>query len=189
MHGFQAMESVRLDYYNPKKTITGSPQNITESILLAIDRFLVFLSQKKPFILETYISDLTKIFGAAVPLNHKNHNGFDWSNIESNSTYLKRYPELISVSIDLILSLLKTPHDYNWTPDEISIPRIDLARTNLLQFYYRAKLLTETLAYDEGIQVLKDYIDKTIENKEVEQYEDLDSFFKNQEQSSKEHAD
>ena len=183
------MQSVRLDYYNPKKTIIANPQNITESILLAIDRFLVFISKHKPNILETYISDLIKIFGAAIPLNYKNHHGFDLSNIESSSTFLKRYPELIKVSIDLILSLLKTSEDYDWNPNEISILRTDLARTNLLQFYYRAKLLTEVLAYDDAIQILKDYIDKTIEDQEVEQFEDLDSFFKNQEQTSKEQED
>lgn len=180
------MQSVRLDYYNPKKTINVNPQNFAESILLSIDRFLIYVSQQRPSILDTYISDLTKFFGAAIPFSYKNHQGFNQSNINSSSSVLKKYPEFIKVALDLILSFLKLPENYNWEPDDISVLRTDMTRASILPFYYRAKMLAETMERAEAIQLLKDYIDNAVRNQEVQQYEDLDSLYERETQSSKE---
>jgi hypothetical protein len=180
------MQSVRLDYYNPKKTINVNPQNFTESILLAIDRFLIYLSQQRPNVLETYISDLTKFYGSAIPINYKNQQGFNRSIIDSSSSLLKKYPELIKVAVDLILSFLKLPEAYNWTPDDVSVLRTDVARARIIPLYYRAKMLAETIDRNDAIQLLKDYIDDAIRSQEVTQYDDLDSLYTREAVSSKE---
>jgi hypothetical protein len=144
------------------------------------------MSQQRPNFLETYISYLTKFFESAIPINYKNQQGFNLSNIDSSSSFLKKYPEFIKVAIDLILSFLKLPEDYNWTPEEISVLRIDMALARLIPLFYRAKMLAETIDRDDAIQLLKDYIDDAVKSQEVTQYDDLDPLYEQETQSSKE---
>ncbi|MHA2297280.1 MAG: L-2-amino-thiazoline-4-carboxylic acid hydrolase [Candidatus Hodarchaeales archaeon] len=175
------MEINRLSYYNPDKKRHLNVHGYVETALLSLDRFLVYLAEKKGDVMDEFIAGLEPRYKSAVVRNFSSIGSLDLSGVSSKAEILMDYPGLLNACASFTLTMLSVPRDYAWEPQELDLLFINVVRASQLHFYYRAELLTELIDREEAIQLLKDYIDYAIANYgQVKKYEDLTSMYEDQ---------
>lgn len=175
------MEVKRLYYYNSDKKQNLNVHGYIETALLSLDRFLVYLAEKKGDVLDEFILYLEPRYKSAVVRNFSSIGSLDLSGVSSKTEILMNYPDLLNACASFTLTMLDVSRDYTWEPQELDLLFINVVRASQLHFYYRAELLTELIEREEAIQLLKDYIDFAIANHgQVQKYEDLTKMYEDQ---------
>ncbi len=131
---------------------------VAESALLALDRLLVYLAEHKADVLDDFVTGLTSRYRSEVPNSFDNFTSFKLSN-KASLEMLTDVPDLAEACADLCLTLLNAPEGYAWKPQELELLQIDDVSARYIPRYYQAKLLTELMAREEAIQLLKNFYD------------------------------
>jgi len=167
--------------YNPDATQNIDVNKVTESTLLALDRLLVYLAEHKADVLDDFITGLTSKYRSEVPNGFDNFTSFKLSNIKASLKMLTDIPGLTEACTDLCLTLLSVPEGYAWKPQELELLQIDDVSARLIPRYYQAKLLTELMAREEAIILLKNFYDFSVATyRTVERHESITSLYEDE---------
>ncbi|MFW9991732.1 MAG: L-2-amino-thiazoline-4-carboxylic acid hydrolase [Candidatus Odinarchaeota archaeon] len=161
----------RFSVFDPGKRENLNVQGFVETCLALLDRFLVYIAENKPDILDRLATDLESRYKSAVSSSFEIK---DTSSINSDGKILTNFPSLLTACVDFLLEMLNVPRNYEWQPEEIELLTINITRASQLHFYYRVKSLTELVDKEEAIQLLKDFIDSNIaKHARLKEYKDL----------------
>ncbi len=168
----------KVNNYNPNKTTKLNIRNCLEQCLLSIDRFLVYLAEHKPHLLDSFVKNLKFQYKSKISVNFINFDADKLSKATKELKVLSKFPELIDLCINLFLTLLKVPTDFTGEVQELDILDLNISKARLVPVYYLSKLLTEMIKKDEAIQLLKDYFEyAVVAYRNIKQYQDLTAIY------------
>ncbi|MFX1574217.1 MAG: L-2-amino-thiazoline-4-carboxylic acid hydrolase [Promethearchaeota archaeon] len=156
--------------YNKNAKIKTSIVNVIKTCLTSLDSFLESLSREIPDSINLIVEKVKTHYGSA--------ENFD-INIELEYPTLRKYPKLLVLSRDMVLSLINY-NKYKQYPieDQIEVDASDLIRTYAhFEFYYVNSLLA-IFSREEAIEYIKTQETKKVQtrrdpNKFIDTLEDL----------------
>ncbi|MFX0095411.1 MAG: L-2-amino-thiazoline-4-carboxylic acid hydrolase [Candidatus Hodarchaeota archaeon] len=170
------VEVRKLYYYNPDKKRTINIYQFVKSSLQTLDKFLVYISENKPRILNKFISTLEMKYRSEGLKAPSKIELFEISQVNVDAKLLNNFPGLLEACRDFVLGILDIPKDNDWNSENIELYAINITKASQLHMYHRVKVLTEIIEREEAIDLVKNYIDQAISNREHGQkYEDLAS--------------
>lgn len=139
--------------------------NVSKSIencLVYTDRFLKFLTENKPDIVDKYLAKLKLKVESLVANKLKYISNFNFEALKEPLKIIHKNQDLIDGIVNYHLSLLNIPEDYELEQQVLTIRHFDSDRGYYYPRYYLVKVLTELLDRDETIQLFKTYLDQRI---------------------------
>jgi len=117
-------------------------------------------------------------FKSEIKKSSKLKESLDLEPIKSKVKMILNYQDLVDVSLDLILSLLQLPEEYNWESNELTILHITLDQAVYIPRYFAYQVFIDLLGRKEAIQYLKEFTDYYVLNfRDVTKYDNLTKIF------------
>lgn len=146
------------------RKVKHNVNNSIENCLIYTDRFLIYLAKNKAEIANKFISKLITKIDALNANNFKYISNFNLDSLKETTDILQDHQDLIDGIVNLHLSLLNIPKDFDINQQTITLLHIDADKGYYYPRYYLAKLLTQLLERNEAIQLFKDYVDQRVKN-------------------------
>ncbi|NHJ41218.1 MAG: hypothetical protein FK731_14395 [Asgard group archaeon] len=172
------MRVEKIGSFNLKRTLTRDIQSLCRSSLLFLDRLLEYTEKQNSKIYKKVIQELIMRFKSEIKKSSKLKESLDLEPIKSKVKMILNYQDLVDVSLDLILSLLQLPEEYNWESNELTILHITLDQAVYIPRYFAYQVFIDLLGRKEAIQYLKEFTDYYVLNfRDVTKYDNLTKIF------------
>jgi hypothetical protein len=110
--------------------------------------------------------------------SYKIKKSLDLKPIKSKVKRILDYQALVDVSLDLVLSLLQIPDEYNWVPSELTILHIIVDQAVYTPRYFAYQVFIDLLGRKDAIQYIKEFTDYYVLNfRDVTKYDNLTKIF------------
>jgi hypothetical protein len=172
------MKVEKIGSFNKKRTIKRDIQSLCRSSLLFLDRLLIYTENHKSDIYHKYTQDLVKKFKSETKKKYKIKESLNLEPIETKSKRILNNQDLKNTSIDLVLSILQIPEDYNWEPIELTMLHLIVDQAVYFPRYFAYQVFIDLLGRSSAIQFIKEFTDYYVLNfRDVPKYENLTKIF------------
>ena len=158
------MKVIKLGKMNLESKIKLDVNNSIKRCLVYIDRFLVYLRNNRPELIENFNIKIKERLKSANASNNMLDNSYNIESYIDQLMDLRKDQVMIDSIITLHLSLLKIPKDSNWENNPIMLLHINHDRAAFYPRYYLLKVLTEIIDEEEAIQFFKNFVNHTVIN-------------------------
>ena len=184
------MSYLRIGKYNPKaldKEMEIQPfENSRKNSLHRLNYLLGFIKEKKPSILEDFISNLENRLSELVKKNFITENSIEAKKFYEDFKNLKENQKLADLTLNFYLQMLDARNITDWLIDNASVLTGNYFRSFLVPMYYNVLALTETIDRKEAVKLYKQYITHYLIDKQANikenRYESAEAIFERRKQ-------